>query len=92
MAKYLVKNTKEQRVPKVGERVRVAIYTARYPKLPDVHSGRLQRSRSASFETIVAIYADTERTKNGGILYNVLLSSGDAVLIQLGQKGWNAVR
>lgn len=92
MAKYLVKNVKEQRVPKVGEKVRVAIYTARDPKNPQVYSGRLQRSRTASFETIAAIYAETERTDKGAILYNVLLSSGDAVLIQLGQKGWNAVR
>lgn len=91
MAKKLI-NVKQDRAPKVGETVRMALYTARDPKFPEVYSGRLQRSRSASFEKIVAIYAETERTDKGATLYNVLLASGDTVLIQLGQKGWNAVR
>ncbi|BAV81241.1 hypothetical protein [Vibrio phage VCPH] len=82
-----------QRAPKVGEKVRMALYTARDQKFPDVYSGKIQRGRKAVQLAITAIYAETERhAKSGKTLYNVLLESGDAVLIELGQKGWNAIR
>lgn len=82
-----------QRAPKVGEKVRMSLYTARDAKFPDVYSGKIQRGRQASFLAITAVYAETERhSKSGKTLYNVLLESGDAVLIELGQKGWNAIR
>lgn len=83
---------KVEKAPVVGETVRVSIYTARNAKNPTDYTGRVQRSRSASFEKISAIYADTEKDQKGNTLYSVLLTSGDAVMIARTDKGWNAVR
>ncbi|EJT0117352.1 hypothetical protein PJM41_0006 [Salmonella phage vB_SenS_UTK0009] len=75
--------------PKIGQSVFVPFIT----KLNE-ETGKVEKLQGAAldpWDTINAVYAETEKTKSGKTAFNVRLNSGDAVKIIQKDDKWQAV-
>lgn len=76
--------------PKIGQSVFVPFITA-----TDEKTGKAEYLKGAAlspFDTIEAVYSETERSKSGKPVYSVRLKSGDVVSIMQKDDKWQAVK
>jgi len=75
--------------PKIGQSVFIPFVTK-----TDEETGKAEKINGASlmpFDTIEAVYAETDRSKSGKPVYSVRVKSGDAVRIMERNEKWEAV-
>lgn len=75
--------------PKIGQSVFIPFVTK-----TDELTGKAERIKSAAlmpFDTIDAVYAETERSNNGKTVFSVRVKSGDVVKVVQRNEKWEAV-
>lgn len=75
--------------PKIGQSVFIPFVTK-----TDELTGKAERIKGAAlmpFDTIDAVYAETERSSNGKPVFSVRVKSGDAVKVIQRNEKWEAV-
>lgn len=75
--------------PKIGQSVFIPFVTK-----TDELTGKAERIKGAAlmpFDTIDAVYAETERNNNGKPVFNVRVKSGDVVKVTQRNEKWEAV-
>ncbi len=75
--------------PKIGQSVFIPFIT-----VTDEETGKAEKINGASlipFDTIDAVYSDTDKSKSGKTVYSVRVKSGDSVRIIEKDDKWQAV-
>lgn len=88
-----MENVNAIRSPKVGQSVFIPFITGDVSTVPGVEKiGYIKGGAALPFDTIEAVFAETDKTQHGKKVYNVRVKSGDVVSIIDKDDKWQAIK
>lgn len=88
-----MENVNAARTPKIGQSVFIPFITGNTAGEGEQEKiGYIKGGAALPFDTIDAVYAETDKTQHGKKVYNVRVKSGDVVSIIDKDDKWQAIK